>query len=268
MRAEPTAAQKEAWRRYNENRDRSRFTLAKLENMQYKIDRENVIRYSMMCAQKRPQPSYIRQMLYRARGTRYHPPVEFMEWKSIVKLADWFGVPAEILVDEDYYFGKYGVAGYRIMFEAYRRGVSLDELTRRPEGKFTSSGGMNSWYKAWYNLLKGCWSNDINSKIFSLVLQLCRERLGIPIGTVLGKQVHSCVRPTGVYGELVDIVSALGSRECAFLAGVARAVHDYRVKSVGRAALVGDVDKLLGWYFGDSKEKGTSCASGFGGAGA
>lgn len=235
---------------YIENPKRRQYTLARLENMQYKIDRENTTRYAELARQKSPQPQWFKVILNRLTGTRYHKPVQFMGWKQIVRLADYTGVPPEVFVDEDYYFNKYGIAGYRLMFEIHRRGISLAELTDPSERDAQTEARLAAWYRTWYFVLKGNINASVHGGLLSRILIICYRKTGIPLGTILGKQLHSSAKAVGVHGELTDVLTTLGRRECAFLAGVARAVSHYCMNSLGDGVLTENVNKLLGWYFG------------------
>lgn len=234
-----------------------KYTLSRLENMWYKIDRNNAARYAELCRKRSPQPQWFSHLLWRIHGTRAHKPIAFMSWKNIVKLADYAGIPAELLVDEDYYFNKYGIAGYRLMFEAHRRGVSLAVLTDIPDKETQTERSTYLWYKTWYDVLKGCINTALNGMLLSRVLRISYERLGVPTGVLFGKQLHSNAPAVGVHGELTACLTTLGPRECAFLAGVAKATSYYYMNryQLEGDALVQDVNKLLRWYFEVAGEK-------------
>ena len=232
-----------------------KYTLRRLENMLYRIDRENAIRYAELCRHKTPQPRWFSYLVWRLIGSDAHKPIKFMWWRNIVRLADYAGVPAEILVDEDHYFRKYGVAGYRLLFEAHRRGISLAELTDIPDKETQTERSTNMWFKTWYDLLKGFNNSSISSRILPRVLRAAYQRIGMPMGTLLGSQVHSAEKAIGVHGELTSAITSLGRRECAFLAGAAKSISHYYTNRdfLDEKVLAEDMSKLLGWYCGKER---------------
>lgn len=118
--------QQEARERAEKYGSMTNWTLGKLENIQYFLDRDNFLRYYWLVRDGgkgiKGLPSVaVNRVLYK--GTKR------MEWQNIAVVAKAFGVLPELLVDEDYYFAKCGVAGYRVVFAAHSKGVSLAELT-------------------------------------------------------------------------------------------------------------------------------------------
>lgn len=258
------SSSKSSWELYKENPDRHRFTLDKLENFWYKLDRENVRRYILLCERRcKGRPEEVKEAVYRMKGGEHRAPPRFMSWKLIAAVADWYGVPAELLIDEDYYFKRCGVAGYRLVFEAYRRGISMERLTKYPDGEKRIVKD-STWYRTWWVLFTGHLTNLINASALNLVLRVCYERLGVPLGSILGRQIHSNSSSVGVYGELVDAMAVLGGRECALLAGVAKLLCDHVTLRGKNTKLVRNVNKLLRWYCGgeikEKKGRGTAVA--------
>ena len=143
--------------------------------------------------------------------------------RELIGMADAFGILPEMLVDEDYYFSKCGMAGYRVMFAAYRKGVSLAELTYCA-GQSGNPAYQYSWYHLWYMFFKGSFTiqKNMNIQHLTTILKLCHERLDVPIGSLLGKQLHTKATHTGFYGELTELLMGLDNRGCALVAGITK----------------------------------------------
>jgi hypothetical protein len=224
------------------------WTLAKLENMQYFLDKDNFLRYSTPLVVNKVA---LGSVLAVARNKIIRNAINRMTWKNIVVCAERMNVPAELLVDEDYYYNRCGLAGYRVVFEAARRGISLAELTDCP-GQSDHPKYQYSWYALWYMFLKGSLNMQkyLNLQHLTTIIKLCNERLGMPVGALVCRTLHHDSGSTGVLGELADLLTALDDRECAFVAGVAKAVHDCKT---GGLPVREQLSKLMEWY-----ERGTS----------
>ena len=234
----------------------TRWTLNKLENIQYLLDINNFLKYHTLArgaSNKRIKgtPSgAIMRALYG--GTKQ------MGWKNIALAADAFGVLPEMLVNEDHYFNKCGVAGYRVMFAAHRKGVSLAELTHCP-GQSDHPKYQYSWYCLWYMFFKGSFNieKNLNMRHLTAIIKLCHERLGLPIGSLLGKKLHTASETLDVYGELSELLMGLDTKGCALVLALTKAVREHRLSTrrVGtksklnsESVLQHDINALIRWY--------------------
>lgn len=251
MQREPTAKERrkfaelrqKAKERRQRNGSTTMWTLQKLENIQYVIDKDNFLRYSLpLVANKVSCGNKFRMAYYRVtRGW-----LDRMEWKTIAACADAMRIPAELLVDEEYYYSRCGLAGYRVVFEAHRKGVSLADLTYC-QGQSDHPKYQFSWYALWYMFLKGSLNLQkyLNLQHLTTIIHLCNERLGLPLGALVGRMLHHDSGSSGVLGELADVLTALDERDCALVAGVAKAIHNSKA---GGIPLEGQVKRLLEWY--------------------
>lgn len=235
----------------------SQWTLQKLENIQFYVDYENYRRICTLVRGDRKKISGSPKLVKGAHQTRSN-------WRTIVRAADVLNVPPELLIDEDFYFNKSGVAGYRILFAAHKKGVSLADLTYFA-GQSDHPKHTYSWYSTWYMIIKGnlFWNRDINLKHFAKILKLCHERLDLPIGSLLGKKLHSTTGEVTAFGEFARILLCLDNVDCALVAGVARTLwlhrlskkNPYSADSVINTKLYRDIENLLGWYIAHAYNK-------------
>ncbi len=245
----------------------AKFTVQKLNNIQLRVDRANFLRFALVVreackAEGRRITSRIPENVWKAirkvtgAGYRLSDEAMYMRWDRIGACADALGVPMELLIDEDYYFDRWGWAGYRILCEAHRQGMSLADLTYVEEF-CENPRAVHSWYRAWYAFIvgRGMFKTDLPAWFLSRIIQVCNERLGMPLSALVGRPLHTS-RAVGLYGELCNILGVLGKRECAFLAGVAKALSDSRIDpGHRREKLTDDVNRLLEWYFDGPKSE-------------
>lgn len=239
----------------------SNWTLNKLENMQYYLDLNNFFKYYALA---RGTSRGVTGLPHSVSQRVLNSGTKRLEWRNIILVADAFGILPEMLVDEDYYFSKCGMAGYRVMFAAYRKGVSLAELTYCA-GQSDNPAYQYSWYHLWYMFFKGSFTiqKNMNIQHLTTILKLCHERLDVPIGSLLGKQLHTKATHTGFYGELTELLMGLDNRGCALVAGITKAVREHgwkwrqrgkRVKREANETLKKDVNTLLEWFCDGKKE--------------
>lgn len=232
-----------------------------LETVKYRVDRENFLRYTLLMGGaswlngNKDIPHRVREAIRRGAGIHRRGDdgelYKWMNWRLIGECADVFGIPMELLIDEDYYFSRFGIAGYRILCEVHRQKASLEELTRFDE-IMHNERWVRMWYYTWYSLFVcrvSFYQGMLYPSFFSKAIMFCRERLGIPVGALVGKPLHTTHNAVGVYGELSDILAALGDKDCAFVAAVAKAVHDYKFgANADEKFLTEAVERLLRWY--------------------
>lgn len=239
-----------------------------LYKIRLKLDLENLTRYYLLSGGYPGRPWNIdlpekikdavrgRVNMYLRSRNRVMP--SYTNWAVLAQVADAFGVPMELLIDEDHYYSRCGFAGYRILCEAHRKGISLEELTYH-EMYSDNPKYRCAWNYMWYYTILSYPTVPCSvwgGRMFSRVLMLCNERLGVPIGYLVSRPLHSTRNSSTVYGTLCDTMSALGKRECAFVAAVAKALRDYRtIEALGEEFLVESVDRLLRWYLNGEKEK-------------
>jgi hypothetical protein len=163
----------------------------------------------------------------------------------------------ELLIDEDYYWNRSGIAGYRILCEVYRQKVNLRDLTYH-ERYSEDPRFSNSWYRTWTAVLACRWVEIERTRgdFFSMVLQRCWKVLNVPLGELVSHRLHR-TGASGTFAVLSNLLAALGPRECAVVAGVAKSLHD--CKFSGRGYDVGllrkSIDSLLEWYERGSEDK-------------
>lgn len=232
-----------------------KYTLQRLKNTRFLVDKSNFLRFALLNEERlKAAPPDIRSTIRITAGlvrhrseNSYSEQYDRMRWDRIGKCADVLGVPMELLIDEDYYFEKWGWAGYRILCEAYRKGVSIEELVYW-EGVSDNPKYATKWFQAWYNAIHGrahlTWA--CYSHYFSQIIVFCNERLGIPIGTLVSRQLHR-TNATGVYAEMRDILAVLGKRECVLVTAVAKALCDYKF-SGNQDNFRRDMSTLTRWY--------------------
>lgn len=203
-----------------ENKANRIWTLQKLENIEFYIDRENFLRFNALTKGIKGvlpnQPQW-------AIGNVLYKNHKKLNWRTICVVAAAWGIPAELLVDEDYYYKQNGIAGYRIMFEAYRQNVSLEELTRPPE-RYAKEPAIYNWIRTWYTLFKGkvTYSRVVRAQDLSDMLKNCQAVLNVPLSMFLGSNLHRDNKAMGIYGELLDILRTLNKTDLVFLISAAK----------------------------------------------
>ncbi|MGD9643960.1 MAG: hypothetical protein AB7V08_14670 [Elusimicrobiales bacterium] len=256
------------------------------------------------------------EMLQRAARRLQYKPYAGVFWKAFGVVAAVLGLPGEAFVDEEAYFrgwtGKGSVrgrilksrprlraAGYRILFELQRRGMSVEEFLKATDlgrklmrEEFSVSGPplwkrwkgerAAAWRAVWWAVFTGRFftvvelppparlytsrgsQEDIPLSYYGWVLLHGYEVLGDAFCRLLFTPVKKPL--PGVYGTLAGSVVELDRKELVFLAGAARLLCDYKTGGLsGAESLKDEFGKLLGWYLGE-EEEGSRGAPGAAGA--
>lgn len=241
------------------------YSLKRLQNIQLRVDKANFLRFALIKKavsgrladaageDGRKVAHIIRMVSGLAKPDHAYASHTYMRWSNIGRCADALGVPMELLIDEDYYYDGFGWAGYRVLCEVYRQRADLAELTRL-DSVSDHPLRCRSWYQAWYAFILGrkIFGINIRPYYFGKIIQLCNERLGMPISYLISRKLHS-TNAVDIYCEIRNVFSSLGDREVAFVAAVAKALQNKNSSS----GLVDDVNKLLRWYLnGEEAQSG------------
>ncbi|MBT9132766.1 MAG: hypothetical protein DDT33_01295 [Firmicutes bacterium] len=238
-----------------------KYTLELLETMWLKIDSANFMRYYLLrkgqtsakLKLKGKEHYVTRKLIRQGAGLNLwgDPPRRrrYMAWPTLGKCAEALEVPMELLVDEDRYFnwgGLFGIAGYRILCEAYRQGMSMKELTQHDSMTARGAKALKWWYYTWHLIMSGRINRSWGNTVYNMfdVLKCCQDRLGVLTSHLIGRPLH-ITNTSAAYEEFTNVLAALNQREIVVVAGMAKALHDYKH---GGLPLQDNVNRLLKWY--------------------
>jgi hypothetical protein len=223
------------------------------DNMNFYIDHANITRYIEITGARKIIKcvhSGWKKSLYCGFITKTYIPNR-MNWKHIAQAAQAMNIPAELLIDEEYYYKKCGLAGYRILFELYRQNKSLDELLYHPH--YTGTQYERHWFFVWSCIIHGTVSIKVNRMgPLSDIIKQTHKVLGMPMASLCGKLPHINGTDTSEYRTLRDDMEFMGQREVAFMAGVSKALAQC---AYNKANIEPYMERLVEWYNGEEKDR-------------
>ncbi|MDD4721881.1 MAG: hypothetical protein PHR07_03945 [Acidaminococcaceae bacterium] len=224
------------------------------EHMELRVDVKNMIRYAYITGVlKRVKYSHrVRwtRALYRVCDVKYLYKPASMRWVHVVRIAKEMGIPAELLVDEEYYYNRCGLAGYRVLLELDRQGKSIFDLVDHED--FIGTVRERHWYLSWSLFIRGSVDNYTSSNYLSEIIKQVHRVLGMPVSVLCGKLPHVNGTDTSEYRTLRDDMAFMGQREVAFMAGVSKALAQC---AYNKANIEPYMERLVEWYNGEEKDR-------------
>ncbi len=156
----------------------------------------------------------------------------YADYRDILRVADERKVLPEILVDEEFYYGRSGMAPYRLCFHIARKWPGVKEFYNYIADTWAFKPGESTLY----DLLVGSlyFLRDIR---LWMVLKIC-NLAEMPMA-YLFTPYRRMAKET-IYGELTGVLGALRDCDVAVLAGFARLLAQNNVD-------LEDVKRLLAW---------------------
>ena len=225
-----------------------------LERIELRVDVKNMIRYAYITGVlKRVKYSHrVRwtRALHRVCSPNYLYKPASMRWVHLVRIAKEMGIPAELLVDEEYYYSRCGLAGYRVLLELDRQGKSVFDLVDNDE--YIGTVRERHWYLSWVLFIHGTIDQYMSSNYLSAIIKQVQKILGIPVSVLCGKLPHINGADTSEYRTLRDDMEFMGQREVAFMAGVSKALAQC---AYNKANIEPYMERLVEWYNGEEKDR-------------
>jgi hypothetical protein len=167
-------------------------------------------------------------------------------------LATTFQIPAELLILEEKHFNKMGFAGYRIAFEAYRQGYTLEQLAVDPYSDPDSPRG-RVYRLSWKTIISGNLTTFGYGNYLHRIFKVCHDALGIDIGTLVSKPVQDISKDSTTL-SLTDMLASLNTKDTAMLIGMAKLMQDYKLHRRKTTFREG-CNELIRWYQDGNKKK-------------
>jgi hypothetical protein len=156
----------------------------------------------------------------------------YVWYRRILNWADERGILPELLVDEEYYYSKSGMAPYRAAFAIGRKWATIDEFYEHLIKDHAFAPGKVTMY----DLLRGRLYHIRDARLW-VVLKLCRMA-EIPMAYLFTP--YRRLGANTPFGMLTYLVSALSDVDVATLVGFAKLLLGGEVKEQ-------DVQRLLAW---------------------
>ncbi len=154
-------------------------------------------------------------------------------WLNIGRLATFLNVEPEAIIDERYYYGKCGMASYRLICQAYRVGKTPENLldkTREREKACWGIDDPNRWRDGVRSFLLGYQSEfPLKSPkpryygvFLWLVLDLCASVDFPP--SELFRPYRTVISTDTAFSEIHSALTVLSASDMVILAGMAQAL--------------------------------------------